>query len=60
MASRLKRISERSEHAIAELARAENRTFVAQLDIVVEHGLTTMGRLDVLPDPPQTPAEQPS
>lgn len=42
-ASKLKRVSEDTETAITELAERENRTFVAQLDRVVQAGLEAMG-----------------
>lgn len=43
MPSRLKRVSEPTEAAIATLAEREDRTFVAQLDRVVVAGLTALG-----------------
>jgi hypothetical protein len=43
MASRLKRVSEPAEAAIATLATREDRTFVAQLDRVVVAGLKALG-----------------
>ena len=43
MASRLKRVSEPTEAAIATLAEREGRTFVAQLDRVAAAGLKALG-----------------
>lgn len=53
MASRLKRISEPTEAAISELARTENRTFVAQLDVVVAAGLQALGHPTPATEQPQ-------
>lgn len=41
--SKLKRVSNHTEAAINTLATREGRTFVAQLDKVVEAGLQAMG-----------------
>lgn len=49
MASKLKRVSEPTERAITDLATREGRTFVAQLDRVVEAGLEALG--EPLPTP---------
>lgn len=54
MASKLKRVSEPAEAAIATLATREGRTFVAQLDRVVAAGLTTLG--EPVPDGLTEPA----
>lgn len=43
MASTLKRVSVDTEAKITALAAREDRTFVAQLDRVVEAGLKAMG-----------------
>jgi hypothetical protein len=43
MASKLKRVSEPTEAVINELAEREGRTFVAQLDRVVDAGLVALG-----------------
>lgn len=42
-ASKLKRISEDTERAINQLAENENRTFIAQLDVVVAAGMNALG-----------------
>lgn len=42
-ASKLKRVSENTERAITTLADREDRTFIAQLDRVVEAGLDALG-----------------
>lgn len=65
MASQLKRVSENTERAITALATRESRTFVAQLDIVVEAGLAALGEqpAGTTPEPaptapePRSPAE---
>jgi hypothetical protein len=49
--TKLKRISQSTETAVLELAQREGRTFIAQLDRVVEAGL------QALADTPPTPAE---
>lgn len=63
MASRLKRVSDETERAITALAERESRTFVAQLDRVVEAGLVALG--ERAPDKPAptgtgTPKRQPA
>lgn len=58
MASRLKRVSEPTETAITELAEREGRTFVAQLDRVVDAGLRALGVPSPHPEPEPTPAPQ--
>lgn len=50
MASPLKRVSEDTATRISELAEREGRTFVAQLDRVVDAGLKALGE----PQPEQT------
>lgn len=52
-ASKLKRVSENTERVIAQLAEREDRTFVAQLDRVVEAGLNALD-LDPNGDPKPT------
>jgi hypothetical protein len=42
-ASKLKRVSEQTEKAITTMAESEDRTFVAQLERVVEAGLDALG-----------------
>ena len=53
MASRLKRVSEPTEQAVAKIAEREGRTFVAQLDRIVHAGLLALG------EPTPTPIEPP-
>lgn len=43
MPAKLKRVSEKTENTIAQLAEREGRTFVAQLDRVVQAGLEALG-----------------
>jgi hypothetical protein len=43
MASKLKRVSAPTENAIVDLANREGRTFIAQLDRVVDAGLRALG-----------------
>lgn len=43
MASKLKRVSEDTERTVTQIAEREGRTFVAQLDKVVEAGLDALG-----------------
>ena len=43
MATKLKRISEDAEQRVAELATREGRTFVSQLDRLVDTGLRQLG-----------------
>lgn len=50
MPSKLKRVSENTEAAINVLAEREERTFVAQLDVVVRAGLEAMGEATLIPD----------
>lgn len=57
MASKLKRVSEPSETAILALANREGRTFVAQLDRVIDAGLAALG--EPLPDRTIPEDEQP-
>ena len=54
MASTLKRVSIPLEAAITTLAKREDRTFVAQLDRVVEAGLQALGEAPM--EAPQKPA----
>jgi hypothetical protein len=46
MASKLKRVSEDTADFIEELAEREGRTFVAQLDRIVDAGLVSLGLRD--------------
>ena len=55
MASKLKRVSQDTEDAITALAEREGRTFVAQLDRVVQAGLEAMGERPK-PKPTRKPA----
>lgn len=57
MASKLKRISEPTEATIATMAAREGRTFVAQLDRIVDAGLQALGEDPVARD---THTEQPT
>jgi hypothetical protein len=50
MASSLKRVSPATEAAVLAIAQREDRTFVAQLDRVVDAGLRSMGEPGILPD----------
>ena len=55
MAAILKRVSPQAERAVFTLAEREGRTFVAQLDRVVNAGLEAMGE-DTLDTPDLQPA----
>jgi hypothetical protein len=58
MASKLKRVSENTETAVLALAATEGRTFVAQLDRVVDAGLRALGQPGLPVE--DTPAPQPA
>ena len=59
MASKLKRVSEDTADFIEELAEREGRTFVAQLDRIVDAGLVSLGLRDQAQTTAQ-PAAQPA
>ena len=59
MAAILKRVSQPTEQAISELAQREGRTFVAQLDRVVDAGLVALGQDPVNGTEPPAPTPQP-
>ncbi len=60
MPSTLKRVSAPTERAITDLAKREGRTFVAQLDRVVQAGLTALGESLPEPDQPAATAPEPA
>jgi hypothetical protein len=60
MASKLKRVSNHTEAAITDLAAREGRTFVAQLDRVVEAGLEAIGEPIPVPETTTAPASSPN
>lgn len=54
MPALLKRVSEPTAERVAEIARREGRTFVAQLDRIVDAGLAAMGESTEPTAEPQT------